>query len=715
MLIQELQRIQEEHSFLPEEELRALAARTDTPLYRIQELCSFFPHFHRQPPPLVQVHVCRDMSCQLRGSAKLLHDVETGLAETCRQQTSGPMPRACMLVEGVSCLGRCDRAPAVSINEKIYVQRPADELCRIAHSTLAEELRRERLEADLKRVGAGPDVPLAAAQIAPDRDQDLPIDGWPWRIDCYLGKPAYAAVEQYAKCIIAADKEGNPQREADERQRVLKALETAGLLGMGGAGGRTYKKWAEVREAVEKARLRDPDKEVAAYVVCNADESEPGTFKDRELMLRTPYLLVEAMILAGLLVEAKQGYIYVRHEYPEQIAILRETICAAEKATLLGNDVLGTGREFRLEVFVSPGGYICGEQTALIEALQDQRAEPRNRPPALQTNGLWDCPTLLNNVETFAWVPAILALDEGRWYAEQGARQGKRKFKGLRFFSVSGDVKRPGVYEVPCGITVRELIERCGGLNRGLKAVALSGPSGGFLPAKLPRSFVSDRLQALVKERNEAELELAEATREFEAVELDLRHVRQAIEQGSKRRGDQQRMAQCEAAHDVVRTRVEKLRLKVSSIGRGEKGVHNLLAELFPNDVATFDILDLALDKELSREVGYSLGAGIVIYGGDADVVAAAINCLEFFRNESCGKCVPCRVGSQKLVEIGTNLRDRRYDAANWKPTVELAEELAAVMREASICGLGQVASVPLSSLVAYFPDDVARYLKTRT
>ncbi len=720
MLIQELQRIQEEHGFLPEQELQALAARTDTPLYRLQELCSFFPHFHRRPPPLVQVQVCRDMSCQLRGAGAVLQQVQAGLQGLCGGQTHGPEPRGLMSVEGVSCLGRCDRAPAACINSRVYANRPAAELCDLARHELRQALGASRHAADLKRLAGELKVELSEAQLASDRDQDLTPDG-PWQIDCYQGQPTYAALRQFARAI----RQGNEARIAEARQRVLKALETAGLLGMGGAGGRAYKKWAEVREAVEKAiekaiakaaeraRQQGADTQVDAYVICNADESEPGTFKDRELLLRTPYLVVEAMILAGLLVEARQGYIYVRHEYTEQIAVLRETLAAAERAGLLGNDVLGTGREFRLEVFVSPGGYICGEQTALVEVLQDRRAEPRNRPPALQTNGLWDCPTLLNNVETFAWVPAILTRDEGRWYAERGAQHGKRKFKGLRFFSVSGDVQRPGVYEVPCGITLRELVDQAGGLRQGLKAVALSGPSGGFLPARVPRVFLSDRLPALAKERADIELELAEATRELEAAELDLAHVRQAIQQGSTARdASLERLAQCEALHAIVRTRAEKLRSKAASIPRAEQGVQRLLAELFPGDAESFDVLDLPLDKELSREIGYSLGAGIVIYGEQAEIVAAAVNCLEFFRNESCGKCVPCRMGSQKLVEIGTQLEQCGFDAAVWTSTVQLADELSALMREASICGLGQVASVPLSSLVTYFPDDVAAYLK---
>src|SRR5206468_8971882 len=162
-------------------------------------------------------------------------------------------------------------------------------------------------------------------------------------------------------------------------------------------------KWCEVREAVGERK----------YVVCNADESEPGTFKDRELLLRTPYLVVEGVLLAGIVLGAGAGYIYIRHEYEECIAAVREEIAWAEQQGLCGDNILGSGVNMQVEVFVSPGGYICGEQTALIQAIEDKRAEPRNRPPELQTNGLWDMPTLLNNVETLAWVPAVVLKTAG--------------------------------------------------------------------------------------------------------------------------------------------------------------------------------------------------------------------------------------------------------------------------------------------------------------
>jgi NADH:ubiquinone oxidoreductase subunit F (NADH-binding) len=283
-------------------------------------------------------------------------------------------------------------------------------------------------------------------------------------------------------------------------------------------------------------------------------------------------------------------------------------------------------------VFISPGGYICGEQTALIEAIEDKRAEPRNRPPELQTNGLWDMPTLLNNVETLAWVPAIVLRDEGQWYAKQGAG---KSFTGARFFSISGDVARPGVYEVPIGITLRALIhEYAGGIRGGesLKAVALSGASGGFLPAMLPLSALPPAIK-----------------------------------------------------------------------------------EVIPADKDTVDVLDLELDMALFRKWNLMLGAGIVVYAEGTDMIPQALACLEFYQRESCGKCVPCRIGSTKLVELATRLsrgemqRDELQRMTQREGTIS---ELAQVMRQTAICGLGTVAANPLTSLTTFFSDDVAQYLK---
>jgi formate dehydrogenase beta subunit len=490
-----------------------------------------------------------------------------------------------------------------------------------------------------------------------DRDADLALPQPPsqWRIDIYKGLPReqrYASIRKYLDVLTP---EGHAQAVADLTSRhaalaaglkeppqplmkaaedrcylhpVTLALWTANLLGMGGAGGRAYKKWSEVIAAGGERK----------YVVCNGDESEPGTFKDRELFLRVPHLVVEGVILAGLLVGAERGYIYIRHEYEEAIEAVRREIAWARQQGLCGESILGTRLAFEVEVFVSPGGYICGEQTALIQAIQDERAEPRNRPPELQTNGLWNMPTVLNNVETLAWVPAVVTQGaaDGQWYADQGAAKG---YKGARFFSVSGDVNRPGVYEVPIGITLGELIDKhCGGIRggRSLKAVALSGPSGGFLPPRLAAGLFKS----------------AEAARNL------------------------QRLA-------------------------GEGGTE-------------LDIRRLPLELGVTRGLGIMLGAAIVVYAEGADLVDQAVGCSQFYQAESCGKCVPCRIGSTKLVEIGQDLQGGKFTAA----AIESLRDqqagtlavLARAMGETAICGLGQIAANPLQTLLAHFPDDVARY-----
>ncbi len=456
---------------------------------------------------------------------------------------------------------------------------------------------------------------MANQPVKADSDWDLAkAKVGTWQIDCYDGIGRYEAVKAFV--------ESKP-----DPQKVLKALETAGLLGMGGAGGRAYLKWGDVLRATGKTK----------YIVCNADESEPGTFKDRDLLLAAPHLTIEGMILAALVTGASEGWIYIRHEYPEQIERCREEIARAVKLGACGKNIFGSGRNFQLDVFPSPGGYICGEQTALIEAMENKRAEPRNRPPELMTNGLYDQPTLLSNVETFAWVPAIMQREEGKWFQSQGIKAGTfvsdsevKQITGMRFFSISGDVNRPGAYEVPTGITLGQLIDDyCLGMRNGkpIGAVALSGPSGGLLPPQIPVSALNRRF---------------------------------------------------------VEARV-------------------------PKGVTHIDVRDLPLDIAVSRAVGYMLGAGIVIYDEDADVLAEAVANSRFYRNESCGKCVPCRIGSHKITEMGERLLAGDVSKHELPVLQQTALELSAVMQTASICGLGQVASNPLQTYLKYFPEHAAK------
>lgn len=609
MIIQALNRTQKERGgYLTQEDLRAVAKELQVPLHKIQELVTFYPHYRTSPPPCVEVHVCRDMACHLRGSTKAIDELQTWA-----QANYGDAVH----VAGVSCLGRCDRSPAALVNEQLFVLKSD-----VLGSSADVSTSMDRLSDRLKQVVADKVAASQAGSPAPT-SLDFPASDWDlaksklgtWQVDVYQGsKSSYRAVEEYLR---------NPNPA-----RVLKVLERAGLLGMGGAGGRTYLKWQDVYEA----HSTNGEK----YIVCNADESEPGTFKDRDLLLITPHLTIEGMILAGLVVGATRGWVYIRHEYPEQAAAIEDEIRRAMSLGALGDNIFKSDRKFHLEVFVSPGNYICGEQTALIEAMEDKRAEPRIRPPELNTNGYNDQPTLLNNVETFAWVPAILLREEGQWYAQQGVKTGPLvgdsgpTMRGMRFFSVSGDVCRPGAYEVPTGITLGELIrDHCGGMLPGkeLVAVALSGPSGGLLPAKIPKSLLK---------------------KDF--------------------------------------------------------------ATKYPQVAGDgLDVLTIPLDINVSRALDIMIGAGIVIYGTGCDLVAEAVSLSVFFRNESCGKCVPCRIGSQKITQMGLDILDGQVSSNALPVMTDTINQLSDIMKSTSICGLGQVAHQPMRSLFRYFPELVEK------
>jgi NADH:ubiquinone oxidoreductase subunit F (NADH-binding) len=459
----------------------------------------------------------------------------------------------------------------------------------------------------------------------PDHDRREGGERPLWQIDVYDDRhgAGYGPYDAVRNCLQQRDPEA-----------ILKALDAASLFGMGGAAARVGVKWRDVLKAHGDHK----------YVVCNGDESEPGTFKDRELLLHAPHLVIEGMLLAGLLLRAApgpadsapastdvSGYVYIRHEYGEQIEAVGKAIEEARKQVPEALTLCP------LEVFVSPGAYICGEESALLEAIEGRRAQPRNSPPNIRTNGLFDKPTVVNNVETFAWVPAVMLREQGKWYAEQL----------LRFFSVSGDVQKPGVFESSVNCTLGELIDRAGGMRDGmtLKAVAPSGPSGGFLPRYLRN--VEEMRQALGRGLPSLE---KRSKPEFERVKRFL-----------------------------------------------EKGL--------PAGVDKLDIRQLPLDVALFRSLKLALGAGIVVYGEKAGekvyMLDHARNCLEFFAKESCGKCVPCRLGCQQLVHLAEDLGDEA--ASDTARTAALARDLGQVMEATSICGLGRTAAKPLLTVLGYF------------
>jgi formate dehydrogenase beta subunit len=541
VIFDDLRAIQLRHGFLPKPELEALSQRTRTPLYQIHSVASFYPHFHLAPPPKADVRVCADMSCHLNGSADLRLDLERRFASYVGKD---------VWIRDVSCLGRCDLAPAMSINDHIFTDLGPERAEQIVLSVMHGEGIRHSL---------------------PHYD----------RVQC--ASDPYPAEQQYGVVRKLA-----VTKDWDSALAELKASE---LRGMGGAGFQTSLKWDLVR--------KQPGTE--KYVVCNADESEPGTIKDRFILTHLPHLVIEGMILAGFISGAKKGVLYIRHEYHLQEEILGEEVRRCYTAGLLGKNILGSGLDFDLEVFVSPGGYICGEESALIEAIEGKRAEPRNKPPFPVQAGLWMRPTVLNNVETFANVPQILTRGV-EWFKAQG--QGGSR--GLKFVGVSGHVNRPGIFEVPMGVPMREVIfNHAGGVRGGrqLKAFAPSGPSSGYLPASM---------------------------------------------------------------------------------------------------------VDVRLDFKALADAGSMLGSGAIVVCDDTTcMLDMALNAVRFYRNESCGKCVPCRVGSQKMVDLLVRWTQGGLLPSQYHDDFALLDELSQAMGLASICGLGQIVPAPIQSVLKYFRAEV--------
>jgi NADH:ubiquinone oxidoreductase subunit F (NADH-binding) len=363
-------------------------------------------------------------------------------------------------------------------------------------------------------------------------------------------------------------------------EKAIETLKASGLRGMGGAGFPSGAKWEIVANQVDELK----------YVICNADESEPGTFKDRQILAEQAHLVIEGLLAGMLAVGAEQGWVFIRHEYGPEEGVVRAELDAARAQGVIGEDALGSGRRLDIEVFTSPGGYILGEESALIECMEGHRGEPRNKPPFPGTNGLWGKPTLMNSVETLAAIPIILQRG-GQWWQDQGVGDSI----GLKFFAISGDIAHPDVYCVPMGTTARELIELAGGLPEGLELQA-------FQPGGASSNFLGP------------------------------------------------------------------------------------------------EHLDVPLDFKPLADVDSMLGSGaVVVIGDQTNLLAAATNVLRFFRNESCGKCVPCRVGSNKAHRILTAVLERGGGVDDVDDRIDRLEE---TLRLTSICGLGQVALGPVLSVL---------------
>jgi NADH-quinone oxidoreductase subunit F len=554
LLLPALHALQGAVGWISEGGLNYVCERLTVPPAEAYGVATFYAMFSVEERPATVVHVCDDLACRVQGGRELL--------ETCQREVPGEDA----VVAASPCLGQCERAPAV------LVQRAGDARDDVVLTDIAAAPQQVLQAVRDEQIGGAvaytsiPDEPVYAGHRLLARIGDAAAT----TLEGYRALGGYTALRRALE--IGADE-------------VIRLVSEAKLLGRGGAAFPTGVKWRGVADQPVTPK----------YVICNADESEPGTFKDRVVMERDPFAVIESLTIAGFATGAEQGYLYIRGEYPLATRRLEGALAEARGAGLLGAGALGPDRPFDIELRRGAGAYICGEETALFNSIEGKRGEPRNKPPFPVTHGVFGKPTSINNVETLINVLPILTLGVDAY-----ASVGTADSTGTRLFCLSGHVERPGVYEHPHGVTLGEVIEAAGGARGGkpIKAVLLGGAAGGFVGP---------------------------------------------------------------------------------------------------------DRLDARLTFEDARAGGYTLGSGVVmVLDEDTDLVDQCLRIARFFRDESCGQCVPCRVGTVRQEEAlhrlvtGRTIGSRDDERA-------LLTDVAGVMRDASICGLGQTAASAVQSAITTF------------
>jgi NADH-quinone oxidoreductase subunit F len=571
-LLPVLHAVQNRIGWISQGALNYVALRLDVAPAEVHGVASFYGMFSLQPRPPVVAHVCDDIACLMRGADKLCAELEAKLGPAGSAHAEG---RATWLRS--QCLGLCERAPAslvTSAGDQLRARVLAPASARAVGSLVSDAVV-GRMSAEPDSFSIKTSVPQSAAPQNGSGQLRL--------LHCISGGSS-GKLEDYLRC---EGYEGLRQALRLGPEGTLHELSASKLLGRGGAAFPTAKKW----EALFLQRhLLQPDSAHAHYIVCNADESEPGTFKDRVLMEGDPFAVLEGMTIAGFVTGARQGYVYLRGEYPLAAERMQLAIESANENEFLGHNILGSGLQFNIEIRRGAGAYICGEETALFNSIEGYRGEPRNKPPFPTQSGLFRQPTAVNNVETLVNVPLIMR-EGGAAYAKLGTESSA----GTRLFCLSGHVTRPGVYEIVMGATLRQLIELAGGVagGRNLQAVLLGGAAG---------TFVS------------------------------------------------------------------------------------------PQE------LDTPLTFDGTRAIGATLGSGVVMLFDDTvDLRRILLRIASFFRHETCGQCVPCRVGvvrQQEALERLVNVKPLGSAAQE----IAMLREMAQAMRDASICGLGQTAANALES-----------------
>ncbi|MFJ3776954.1 NADH-ubiquinone oxidoreductase-F iron-sulfur binding region domain-containing protein [Streptomyces sp. NPDC090075] len=537
LLLPGLHAVNDRIGWISEGALDYLCRRLTVPPAEAYGVATFYAMFSVKPRPATVLHVCTDLACTAAGAADLCAGVEERL---------GPGVH----LERSPCLGLCERAPAalaVRAGDPVHtaVSAPATVTAAVLAATAPD---------------SAPEEPPAAMAVPQAGQEGLTllrrvgvVD--PASLDDYRAHGGYTAL-RHAFGLGPAG--------------VIREVTDSGLVGRGGAAFPTGRKW--------QATASQPDR--PHYLVCNADESEPGTFKDRVIMEGDPYALVEAMTIAAYAIGAHRGFLYIRGEYPRAVRRVQHAIDQARARGFLGDDVLGQGFAFDIEIRRGAGAYICGEETALFNSIEGYRGEPRSKPPFPVEKGLFGKPTVENNVETLVNVLPILTMG-----APAYAAIGTERSTGPKLFCVSGSVARPGIYELPFGATLGELLELAG-VRDDLRAVLLGGAAGGFVR---------------------------------------------------------------------------------------------------PDELA------VPLTFEGTREAGTTLGSGVVMaFDTTVPLPRLLLRIAEFFRDESCGQCVPCRVGTVRQEEALHRIVART--GAEAAGDIALLREVGRAMRDASICGLGQTA-----------------------
>ena len=520
------------------------------------------------------ITVCGGTGCQSSDSPKIIENLRKEIEKT------GLSDEVTVSVTG--CFGFCEKGPIVHINpdNTFYIQVTPDD----AQELVSEHLLNGRLVQRLLY-----EEPSIKGKVKRQDEMSfykkqkriaLRNCGFinPEDISEYIGVKGYLALAQAIT-----------QMTPDE---VIKVIVDSGLRGRGGGGFPTGRKWAS-------AKSYDADQK---YIICNADEGDPGAFMDRSILEGDPNSVLEAMAIAGYSIGASKGFIYIRAEYPLAVNRIKIALKQAKELGLLGDNILGTNFNFDIELKYGAGAFVCGEETALIHSIEGKRGEPTNKPPFPAESGLWGKPTSVNNVETFANIPAIL-INGAEWYNAIGTVGSK----GTKVFALAGKINNVGLVEVPMGTTLREIIYDIGGgikNNRKFKAVQTGGPSGGCITA---------------------------------------------------------------------------------------------------------ENLDLSIDYESLTAIGSMMGSGgMIVMDEDNCMVDIAKFYLQFTVEESCGKCTPCRVGTKRLLEILTKITD----GEGTEQDLATLKALGQIIKDTSLCGLGQTAPNPVLSTMKYFWDEYVAHVR---